>query len=85
MFQVTRGLYLWYWLSTLVLATLLFKPVEKLIVIPRIRKVEKKLNRELTAEEREGIKRKAIPLVAVIVMTFAFLFNKVVMGRFYTN
>ncbi len=81
--EMATGLALWYWLSTLILAGLLYKPVQRLIVVRRIRKIEKELKRETTPEEREAVKRKAIPLVVVIVMTFAFIFNKVLMGRFY--
>jgi hypothetical protein len=80
---MTTGLVLWYWLSTLILATLLYKPVQRAIVVRRVRKLEKALKRETTPEEQEAVKRKAIPLVVAIVMTFAFIFNKVLIGRFY--
>ncbi len=80
---MTTGLYLWYWVTTLVLAAVLYKPVKRVIVTGRIRKFERKLQREATGEEMEAIEKKAIPLVVVIVMTFSFLFNKVLMGKFF--
>lgn len=82
---MTTGLYVWYWISTLLLAALLFRPVQKVIVGGRIRKLERTEKRESTPEEREAIKKKAIPLVAVIVVTFAYIFNKILIGKFYTN
>lgn len=80
---MTSGLYLWYWVTTLVLAAVLYKPVKKVIVSGRIRRIERKLGRELTEEEIAAIEKKAIPLVVMIVMTFSFLFNKVLMGKFF--
>jgi hypothetical protein len=59
--------------------------VQRLIVGPRIRKLERKLKRESTLEEREVIKKKAIPLVVVLVITFSFIFNKVLIGKFYVH
>ena len=82
---LTTGLYVWFWISTLLLAALLFRPVQKVIVVGRIRKLERTLKRASTPEEKEAIRKKAIPLVAVIVITFSYIFNKILIGRFYIN
>ena len=80
---MTTSFYLWYLVTTLVLAAVLYKPVKKVIVAGRIRRTERKLGRDLAEEEMAAIEKKAIPLAVMIVMTFSFLFNKVLMGKFY--
>jgi len=77
------GLYIWYWLSSMILAALLYRPVKKIIYVGRVRKFERRVKRESTEEERMAIEKKTIPIVVVLVITFAFLFNKIVMGKYF--
>jgi uncharacterized membrane protein YvbJ len=69
--------------SSLVLAALLYKPVKNIIYVGRVRKLERKLKRESTEEERKAIEKKSIPLVVVLVVTFSFLFAKVLIGKYF--
>jgi len=78
---MSTGLQIWFWVSTLILAGLLFRPVRKFMFVTRVRKLERKLNRKTTEQEQEEIKRKIIPLTAVIVVTFSMLFNFVLIGK----
>ena len=48
-----------------------------------INKQQRKLNRELTDAEIEPIRRKAYVTAAVLVMTFAFLYNRYIMKSFF--
>ena len=66
---------LWYWGSSMVLAILLFFPVEKMLWVLRIRSTERRLKRATNQEEREEERRKARPISGIIVISFSFLFN----------
>ena len=70
------GTLLWYWGSTVLLAVLLFFPVSKLIWVVRVRRLERRLGRQSTEEEREAQRRTARILGALIAVTFAFLYNR---------
>lgn len=78
---MNADIYIWYWISTLILAALLFRPVRKFIFVTRVRKIERQLKRQSTEQERETIRKKIIPLTAVIVVTFSMLFNFVLIGK----
>lgn len=73
----------WYWISSIFLAVLLFRPTKKFIFVQRVRKAERRLNRELTEAERTDLEKRTIPITAFIVITFALLFNNVIMGKYY--
>jgi len=77
---MNADIYIWYWISTLILAALLFRP-RKFIFVTRVRKIERQLKRQSTEQERETIRKKIIPLTAVIVVTFSMLFNFVLIGK----
>ena len=66
---------LWYWGSSLVLALLLFFPVEKMLWVLRIRSAERRLKRSTNQEERDEERRKARSISGIIVISFSFLFN----------
>ena len=66
---------LWYWGSSLVLALLLFFPVEKMLWVLRIRSAERRLKRATNQEERDEERRKARSISGIIVISFSFLFN----------
>ncbi|MBC8258007.1 MAG: hypothetical protein H8E38_03235 [SAR324 cluster bacterium] len=66
---------LWYWGSSLVLAVLLFFPVEKMLWVKRVRSTERRLKRETSLEERDEERRKARSIAGIIVISFSFLFN----------
>ena len=71
---------LWYWISSLVLAALLYLPAGRLIWVIRVRRMDRKLKRSSTEEERKLERRKANVIAGVIVLTFAFLFNRTFMS-----
>ena len=73
----------WFGISTIFLAFVLFKPANKSIYVQRVRKAERKLKRDLTEEERKNLEKKTVPITAIIVLTFAILFNSVLMGKYF--
>ena len=72
-----------YWATSFVLALALYKPAKKLIYVQKVRKAERKLKRETTEDERKEIERRSIPVTVFIVLAFAFLFNKVLMSKYF--
>ncbi len=74
---------IWYWVSSIFLAVLLFRPTKKFIFVQRVRKAERKLKRDLTEEERKNLEKRTIPMVAFIVVTFSLLFNGIIMEKYY--
>jgi hypothetical protein len=67
------------------MAAILFKPVRKFIFVQMVRKAERKLKRDLTEEERNKIKKKIIPVIAFIVVTFSFIFNKILIHNSFLS
>ncbi len=61
-----------YWLS---LAALLFYPVSRLIFVMSVRRLQKKLNRNLEAEEMLGQKRRARVLAVLVAMGASIFYN----------
>ncbi|MDY6837210.1 MAG: hypothetical protein SWH78_04465 [Thermodesulfobacteriota bacterium] len=77
------GMRIWYWISSIGLAALLFRPAKKMIFTQRVRKTERKLDRQLTEDERRDLERRTIPITVFIVVTFSFLFNSVIMNKYF--
>jgi len=74
---------IWYWISSIGLAALLFRPAKKMIFSQRVRRTERKLNRQLTEYERKDLEKRTIPVTVFIVVTFSFLFNGVIMHKYF--
>jgi len=80
---VNLGFLVWFWATTVLLAALLYRPVKRVIRAGRVRTLERKAKRAATDEEQRTIEKKTVPLVVVLVVTFAFLFNRVLMARYF--
>ena len=74
---------IWYWVSSIGLAALLYRPVKKSILAQRFKRTAAKLRRPLTEEEIKDLEKKTIPITVFIVLTFSFLFNSVIMGKYF--
>ncbi len=74
---------IWYWISSITLAALLYRPAKKVIFTQRVRRAERKLDRQLTEDEVQDLEKRTIPMAAVIVITFSFLFNSVIMNKYF--
>ncbi len=61
--------------SWLLLAALLFYPVYKLVFVLSVRRMRKKLERELSDDEITGQRNRARVLAVILVFGFSFLFN----------
>jgi len=74
---------IWYWISSIGLAALLFRPAKKMIFSLRVRRAERKLDRQLTEGERQDLEKRTIPITVFIVVTFSFLFNTVIINKYF--
>lgn len=72
----------WYGLSSLILGIVLFFPVRNFILALNVNRHQRKVKRAITAEELETLKKKVTVLAAAIAVTFAFLFNRVLLMKF---
>ncbi len=80
---MSTGVFVWYWVSSLFLTMVLFKPAKKFILVQRVNKSVRKLKRELTEEEYAKLEKKTIPMVVVIVLTFSLIFNRILIGKYW--
>jgi hypothetical protein len=74
---------LWYGISSVILGVLLFFPMRKFVYGLGINKLQRKMNRAATEEEQAAQKRRATMIAGVLALTFAFLYNKFVMVKFW--
>lgn len=73
----------YYGISSIILGILLFFPVRRFMLGMSINRLQRKVNREASGEEREILKKKVTPVAAVIAVTFAFLFQKVLLLKLF--
>ncbi len=69
-----------FFLSWLVLAALLFFPTTKLVWVFSVRRLQRRLQRELSPEEVDGQRNRARVIATVLVIIFSFLFNAHLLG-----
>jgi hypothetical protein len=71
---------LYFLLSVLVLAALLFFPISKLIWVFSVRRLQRKLNRELNQTEIAGQMTRARFISIFVSLLFSYLFNLNMIG-----
>lgn len=76
---------IWYGVSSLLLGIVLFFPLRKLMLGMNVNRQQRKLGRELTAEEHERLKGKVTILAAFIAVTFAFIYNRFLFFKFLSG
>ena len=74
---------IWYGFSSVLLGILLFFPIRKFILNLNINRLQNKMNREITAEELEVLQKKGAIIAAIISITFAFFYTKLVLIKFF--
>ena len=72
--------WVYYWLSTAVLAILLSFPASKMIWVLSVRRLERKSDRKLTDTERNGQLARARFIAIILTTAFALLFNYNLLG-----
>ena len=74
---------IWYWISSIGLAALLYRPANKVIFSQRVRRIERKLDRPLAEDEIADLKKRTVPMTVFIVVTFSFLFNSAIIIKYF--
>ncbi len=69
-----------FYSSVLILTGMLLFPVSKIIWINSVRRLEKRLERRLSEEERAGQKRRARVVAILLILPFSWLFNMHLLG-----
>lgn len=64
-----------FWLWVIVLTLLLLYPVSKLIWVFSVRRLQRKLSRELDEQELKGQRNRAWVIAAFICFVFSMLYN----------
>ena len=67
-------------LSVLILAAALFFPISKLIWVLSVRRLQRKLQTELTDADAQGQLARARFLAVLVSLVFSFLFNLNLLG-----
>ncbi len=70
--------YFLFWF--LLVAVLLYFPVTQWIWVLSVRRLQRKMERELSEEELAGQKQRARVIAAVICPVFSFFFNSATLG-----
>jgi hypothetical protein len=71
---------LYFIISVLILAGLLFIPVSKLIWVFSVRRLQRKTKTELTQQQIDGQLKRARFISVFLCLLFSFLFNLQLMG-----
>ncbi len=71
---------LYFYFSVSVLALLLFFPVNRLIWVISIRRLQKKQGHELSTQEMDGQKSRARFITILLVVIFSWFFNLQLLG-----
>jgi hypothetical protein len=72
-----------FWGSIIILAVLLFLPVSQLIWVFSARRLQRKLNKELDAEELSGQRARARFIAVFVVLFFSYFFTTHVIRKLY--
>ena len=69
-----------YWLWVAALALALFLPVSKLVWVLSVRRMERRLGRPLSEQDRLGQRNRARFVAIVVCVAFSALFNYQMLG-----
>lgn len=76
-------LVIWYGATSFILGVVLFFPMRKIILAMSVNRLARKEKREVTAEEMTRIKKWVTVIAGLIAVTFAFLYNRFVMFKYF--
>ena len=69
--------------SVLILAGLLYFPVNNLIWMVSVRRLHRRLGKELTPQEIAGQRNRARLISIILVLCFSYLFNAALLAKLY--
>ncbi len=74
---------LWYGISSIVLGAALFIPVRGIIYSMTYNRFVAKSKKQPTEDEAKALKKRSGIIAGIIAMTFAFVFAKVIMFKYF--
>ena len=74
---------LWYGITSFIFAAVLFFPVRKLLMAININRIQNKNKRAITEEEVQALRKKVNIIASLIVVTFAFFYNKFIIVKYF--
>ncbi len=74
---------IFYNLTSVLLGVILFFPIRKFILGLNVNRLQGRENREITAEELAALQKKVTVIAAIIAVTFSFIYNKILVLKFY--
>ena len=69
--------------SVLILAGLLYFPVNNLVWMMSVRRLQRRLGKELTPQEIAGQRKRARLISVILVLCFSYLFNAALLAKLY--
>ena len=78
-------LVLWYGITSFILGIVLFFPLRKIILAMSVNRLARKEKREVTEDEIARVKKRVTVIAAIIAITFAFVYNRVVMFKYFSG
>ncbi len=78
-----QGLVVWYGLSSFLLGLLLFWPLRKMMLSLSLSRYRQKTQGDIGEEALGKLQQRVSLIAAIVAMTFAFLYNRFVMLRYF--
>ncbi len=76
-------LVIWYGATSFLMGLLLFFPTRKFILALSANRAQRKLNRELTEDEINRLRKRSMYISVIVSMSFSFIYNRVIMFKFF--
>ena len=74
---------IWYGITSIIFGALLFIPMRKIIYSMAYNRYTSKNKKEPTDEQAKAIKKRSDLIAGILSITFAFIYNKVVMFKYF--
>ena len=74
---------LWYPITSVVFGVALYFPLRKFMLALNANRAARKKGSALTEEEMAALAKKNNIVAAIVAITFAFIYNKIVMIKFF--
>jgi hydrogenase-4 membrane subunit HyfE len=73
----------WYGASSFLLGALLYLPLRKFMLAISINRHQRKTKKTITEEHLLNLKKKIYLIAAIVSMTFAFVYNRVIVFKYF--
>ena len=65
----------YYLISVIILALLLYYPVNKMIFVLSVRRLERRISKQLNEDQKNGQLKRSRFISIILILCFSFLFN----------